>query len=132
MELFERIYLLKGIAGSLQAVADALGIAPQKISAYSNFKSQKNFYPHLPQLLAVMPQVRRDWLYFEEGPMLEDPSNPLPGGDSAALEVKLQKLSESFAQVTDANQKLLEQNQKLIEQNHSLVEQLLKQNLKGE
>ena len=128
MELFERIYQLKFLAGNLQAVADALGIAPQKISAYANEKSQKNFYPLLPNLLRAYPQVSREWLYFGEGDMLAGAEKE--ESDCPHLAALVQELTQANAQLAEANKKLLEQNGKLIDQNQELIGQLLKQNLK--
>lgn len=130
MELFERIYQLKFVAGNLQGVADALGIAPQKISAYSNEKSQKNFYPLLPNVLRAYPQISREWLYFGEGEMLANPK--AEEKEAALLEERVKELAQANANLSEMNLKLIDQNQKLMDRNHNLMEELLKKNLKGE
>lgn len=77
MELFQRVRELKKIAGSLDSLAKSMGIAPQQLSAYSNVKSQKNFFEYLPKILECYPNVRREWLYWGEEPMLKsEVSNP--------------------------------------------------------
>lgn len=78
MQLYERIRLLaqkKDI--SLSKIAEYINIYPQKFNQWLNEKSQKNLWEHLPKILDKLPDVRPEWLYFDEGEMLrEDEPGP--------------------------------------------------------
>lgn len=113
MELFQRVRLLKGMAGSLDALAKSIGLAPQRLCAYSNEKSQKNLYAYLPIILKKYPKVRREWLYFGEEPMLKDDNEQSDYVGSSLLE-----------QISI----LIEENKKLIEANNKLVRELTNKN----
>lgn len=106
MELFERVRYLKKLSGSLDSLARIMGIAPQQLSAYSNSKSQKNLYEHLPKILKKYPEVRREWLYFGEGPMLKDDNEQSNYGDASLL--------EQISILIEANKKLIETNNRLV------------------
>ena len=71
MELFQRIKkATKAMALSDSAMAAALGMKQSTFSGYLNQKRQHNLWPLLPQILKAFPQISRQWLYFEEGPMV--------------------------------------------------------------
>ncbi len=71
MELFQRIKkATKAMTLSDSAMAAALGMKQSTFSGYLNQKRQHNLWPLLPQILKAFPQISRQWLYFEEGPML--------------------------------------------------------------
>ena len=75
MELFQRIKkATKAMTLSDSAMAAALGIKQSTFSGYLNQKRQHNLWPLLPQILKSFPQISRQWLYFEEGPMLHNAS----------------------------------------------------------
>lgn len=70
MELFQRIKkLAKSMMTSDSAMAAAIGMKQSTFSGYLNQKRQNNLWPLLPKILEVFPQISRQWLYFEEGPM---------------------------------------------------------------
>ena len=69
MELYERLNELAKSVGSKTKISQNLGITPQKYAGWSNSYSQRNFWELLPSLLTAMPEVSREWLYFEEGEM---------------------------------------------------------------
>ena len=71
MELFERIkYISKNLAASEAKLAASLGLPQRTFNNYLNKKSQRNLWELLPRILEFFPQVRRDWLYFNEGEKL--------------------------------------------------------------
>lgn len=70
MELFQRIKkATKAMTLSDSAMAAAIGMKQSTFSGYLNQKRQNNLWPLLPQILEAFPQISRQWLYFEEGPM---------------------------------------------------------------
>ena len=56
--------------GSETKLAEYLGIPQKKLNYYRN-KSPDNLWPLLPKILELFPDIRRDWLYFGEGEMLQ-------------------------------------------------------------
>jgi len=71
MELFERVkYISKNLAASEARLAAALGLPQRTFNNYLRKKSQRNLWELLPRILEFFPQVRRDWLYFNEGEKL--------------------------------------------------------------
>ena len=109
MELYERVRALKKFSGSLDALAKAIKISPQQLSAYSNIKSQTNFYPLLPAILDCYPNVSREWLYFGEGEM----------------EKKYNKSNNDNC-LNDDISILIKSNKELVETNRKIVDALLK------
>ena len=107
MELYERVRLLKRYTGSIEKLGELMGIAQQRITSWSNEKSQINFYRHLPKLLESLPNIRREWLYFEDGPMLKTEVE----GEPAIVE----DLRQQVRTLTETNRRLAETNQKLVE-----------------
>jgi len=72
MELFERVkYISKNLAASEAKLAAALGLPQRTFNNYLKKKSQRNLWELLPRILEIFPQVRRDWLYFNEGEKLD-------------------------------------------------------------
>ena len=109
MELFERVLKLEAITGSKSATARMLGITPQRLEAYSNATSQRNLWERLPHLLQALPNVRRMWLYFEEGPMLKDPNNQDEDRDVFILQEQVRELTEANRRLAETNQRLSEE-----------------------
>lgn len=107
MELYERVRLLKRYTGSIEKLGELMGLAQQRITSYSNEKSQINFYRHLPKLLEAFPNIRRDWLYFEEGPMLKSEVQDEPSN--------IEDLRQQIRELTEANRRLAETNQRLVD-----------------
>jgi hypothetical protein len=71
MELFERVkHISKKLATSETKLAASLGLPQRTFNNYLNKKSQHNLWELLPRILEFFPQIRRDWLYFNEGEML--------------------------------------------------------------
>ena len=73
MELYERIRLLAQAKNiSLAKIAEYIDIYPQKFNQWLNEKSQKNLWEHLPKILDNLTDIRPEWLYYGEEPMLKD------------------------------------------------------------
>ena len=82
MQLYERIRLLAQDRGVSQAkLAEIVGVYPQKFSQWLNEKSQKNLWEHLPKILDAFPDIRPEWLYYDDGPMLRDAADAQPNLD---------------------------------------------------
>lgn len=72
MELFERVRRIsKECVGSETKLAAKLGLPQSTLNKYMNVKSQRNLWQYLPVILAAFPYVNRNWLYFDEGDMLD-------------------------------------------------------------
>lgn len=82
MQLFERIRFLAQEKGIPQSkLGEIIGIYPQKFSQWLSEKSQKNLWEHLPKILENFPDVRPEWLYYEDGPMFREAGSPPPSRD---------------------------------------------------
>lgn len=72
MKLFERIREISAQQRvSLSEMARTLDMTPQTFNGYLNSKREDNLWPLLPRILEAFPQIRREWLYFDEGSMTE-------------------------------------------------------------
>ena len=70
--LFNRVIeLAKKKEGSIKGVAEKLGILRQTFNGYLCESRQDNLWPLLPRLLAIYPDVSRDWLFFGEGEIFD-------------------------------------------------------------
>ncbi|MGD9661782.1 MAG: hypothetical protein AB7U63_10945 [Porticoccaceae bacterium] len=81
MELFQRVRQLSTeVAKSQTKLAQKLDLSQPTFNGYLNETRQNNLWPLLPKILELFPQVRREWLYFGEEPMLKtdiDADHPL-------------------------------------------------------
>ena len=105
MQLFERIRFLAQEKGIPQSkLGEIIGVYPQKFSQWLTEKSQKNLWEHLPTILENFSDVRPEWLYYEDGPMLREAGSPLPSGiwsgSSTSLEPKSRLLRRNCARQT--------------------------------
>lgn len=81
MELFSRVKdIAKQYFRTDKALAEALGIPQSTFCAWLNAKRQDNLWPHLAKIAALCPEVRRQWLYYGDGSMLEEAAETLPAG----------------------------------------------------
>ncbi len=62
-------------SGSETKLAELLGLKQAKLNYYRN-KSPDNLWPLLPKILELFPDIRRDWLYFGEGEMVQGGGTP--------------------------------------------------------
>lgn len=84
MKLFERIREISAQQRvSLSEMARTLDMTPQTFNGYLNSKREDNLWPLLPRILEAFPQIRREWLYFDEGSITE--AVPLPGGTGLSI-----------------------------------------------
>lgn len=106
MQLYERIRVLVQDRGVSQAkLAEIIGVYPQKFSQWLNEKSQKNLWEHLPKILDTFPDIRPEWLYYDDGPMLRDTTAPQAEQSSLGLE---QQLIEARAKIAALEAELRE------------------------
>lgn len=111
MELFERIkYIISTSEFSQASVARRIGVVQQVFNQWLNPKSQKNLWEHLPVILEMFPDVRREWLYFGEGEMLQDAkeahlSVPLPVPTPDVL-VRIAELEQELREERRLNRQL--------------------------
>ena len=99
MKLYERVTLLtETLVGSKADLAVRIGLHPGTFRAYLNEKRQEHLWELLPQILCELPQVSREWLYFEEGEMLASDNAPLLGEDEHSLVALLRQQKEALAQ----------------------------------
>lgn len=108
MELFERLNELARNVGSKTKISQNLGITPQKYAGWSNTYSQRNFWELLPNLLAAMPDLSREWLYFEEGEMFRR-GDHAPQNATPDREAIMQNYIETIRTLTETNRRLTEE-----------------------
>lgn len=77
-------YVADTKCGSETKLAEYLGIPQKKLNYYRN-KSPDNLWPLLPKILELFPDIRRDWLYFGEGEMLQGGGIPALAGASGPV-----------------------------------------------
>ncbi len=71
MELFERVRkVATEVAGSQSALARVLGMSQRTFSGYLKKEREDNLWPLLPRIWLNYPSIRREWLWWDEGPML--------------------------------------------------------------
>lgn len=71
MELFERVRKVASeIAGSQSELARVLGMSQRTFSGYLKKNREDNLWPLLPRIWLKYPSIRREWLWWDEGPML--------------------------------------------------------------
>lgn len=142
MELYERIRLLAQVKNiSLAKLAEYIDIYPQKFNQWLNEKSQKNLWEHLPKILDNLADIRPEWLYYGEEPMLKDSAGlhvavpPLatavPPLEAAGCATNGQAQSDAHAELTALRQKLLasyELNTRLTDANTRLTDEVLRLN----
>lgn len=76
MKLFERaekiaIHFEGSRAGLAKRLATLEGKTPRAIEGYFNEEREDNFWPLLPKILTMYPEINDTWLYLGRGPMLK-------------------------------------------------------------
>lgn len=92
MQLYERLLqLVSIISGNSQTkFAKSLGMAQTTFLGYLSETGQSKIrVSFLDQILNTYPQIRREWLYFGEGEMLQSGEDALPSGMSTEMRGKL-------------------------------------------
>lgn len=119
MELFERVEAVLKIKGhSRHSLAKRLGIAQVTFNRYFNKENQDKLSAHLWALLEVYPDVRRDWLFFDEGQPFDDPP---PSETQAAQAPPLVDIADMTAELATLRAELVEERR----MNRKLVTRLL-------
>ena len=105
MELFERVKrCAEALRLSESALAREIGLKQSTFAGYLTPARQHKLWILLPDILRAFPRISRQWLYFEEGPMLiggETPSG-LPVPDASIIDAAQQMLDQcqgSWAQL---------------------------------
>lgn len=110
MELFERIrFILKKEKVSQASLGKRLGFSAQNFSTWFDPKTQRRFWEHLPKILELFPDVRREWLYMGEEPAFRDGACAEPGPTKesiAALEAENARLRRELDEERALNRKL--------------------------
>ncbi|WP_306539008.1 hypothetical protein [Bilophila wadsworthia] len=136
MKLFERIRYISTTQGiPLYRIAEYLGESPSKFNQWLNEKSQKNIWEHLPKIIELFPNIRREWLYMGDEPMLKDGSTSSePSHIAAAPEqrlatedqmIQLERENAQLRELLEAKNELLASKDKIIalhEENKRLAE----------
>ena len=134
MELFQRVkQVSKELAGSETKLASMLGLPQRTLNGYLNEKSQRNLWEYLPKVLACFPQIRREWLWWDEGSMLKDSSansespdpsrvvsEPMPVANDLVAQLK-HKNTELTEKLLSAKDELLEAKNELLEAKNEII-----------
>ena len=92
MQLYERLLqLVSAISGNSQTkFAKSLGMAQTTFLGYLSEKGQSKIrVSFLDQILNTYPQIRREWLYFGEGEMLQSDEEASPSATPTEMRGKL-------------------------------------------
>lgn len=111
MVLFERVKAIYSNMAITQAdFARSLHLTPATFNGYLKESRQDNLWPLLPRVLALYPQINRDWLYFGEGEMLADgpPKAASAPQDREALEARVRELEAELMEERRLNRRLTE------------------------
>lgn len=113
MQLFERITVLYEAKKMTQAkFAEAIGASPSKFNQWLNAKSQKNIWEHLPTILEMFPDVRREWLFLGEGDIFANTQPEQDGQQNSAkdrmeeMQSKMDALERELAEERRLNRQL--------------------------
>ncbi len=127
MELFQRVkQVSKELAGSETKLASMLGLPQRTLNGYLNEKSQRNLWEYLPKVLACFPQIRREWLWWDEGSMLKDSSANSESPDpSRVVSEPMPVANDLVAQLkhknTELTEKLLSAKDELLEAKNEII-----------
>lgn len=108
MQLFERVRVIANeLASSQTKLALALGFKQETFCGYLKETRQDNLWPILPRILEIYPQIRREWLYFNEGPMIGENHKSIGSQpDLAALQAENVRLRAELDETHRLNRKL--------------------------
>lgn len=101
MELFERVKrCAKALRLSESALAREIGLKQSTFAGYLTPARQHKLWILLPDILRAFPRISRQWLYFEEGPMLIGGETPpgLPVPDASIVDAAQQMLDQCQCQ----------------------------------
>lgn len=101
MMLYQRVReVAEKVAGSQADLARALDVHIRTFSNYLKEERQDNLWPWLGKICELYPQIRREWLWWGEGDMLQSAPQastqaPPPPDLTAELERLRKELEES-------------------------------------
>ena len=83
------------MAKSRAQLAKSLGIKQTTFNSWFSRDRQDNLWPVLFGILKLYPYISRDWLFFDEGSMLESETGAASAGQSREKELllKIEQLS---------------------------------------
>lgn len=117
MELFERVKEISTqLAGSQAALGEALNVSGRTFQGYLTKNREHNLWPLLPKIKILYPQIRREWLWFGEGQMLQragTTSQIVESENLADNQSELNKVKEKLFELYEANRILHEENREL-------------------
>ena len=72
MELYERVsQVIKKTSKSRSNLAQELNIKQTTFNSWFCRGRQNYLWPYLPKILELYPHISREWLFFNEGPVLK-------------------------------------------------------------
>ncbi|WP_457571531.1 hypothetical protein [Desulfovulcanus sp.] len=98
MELYQRIEaIIERFDLSNAAFASMVGIKPSTFNGYLNDKGQEKIrVSHLNRILEAFPKIRKEWLFFGEGPMLKSEDTIQEEQGSYQAETQVSELSSDY------------------------------------
>ena len=117
MELFERVKTLIDLEKrGGKSLAESLGVNESTFKGYLSAKRQHNLWPYLNAILAIHPELSRNWLYFGEGQFLIADSP-----DDEELQNALDELGNTRQRVLDLEKTIAAQAVALTAQDETLA-----------
>ena len=111
MQAFERfLALLKYKRYSVPDIAKELNFPKSTLYLYLNEEKQDKLLPLFYDLIALWPDISRDWLFFGEGEMLAKPGNTDVEKIKAELAQTKQELEDERAMTRKLVSKMLLQD----------------------
>lgn len=109
MELYERVeQILRHHKMPRYALAKKLGVAQNTFTRYFCMDQQAKLSQYLWDIHALFPDIRREWLFFGEGEMLDSgqPSAIAGGNGTEALKSRLAELEAELREERHLNRQL--------------------------
>ena len=113
MQLFERIAkIAREIAGSQVRLAEKISVNPRTFQGYVQANRQDNLWPLLPDILRAYPQLSREWLYFDEGEMI----NGADGGGNVSSIPSLERENAALRELLASKDEIIALQKQLLAQ----------------
>lgn len=109
MELFERVeQVLRHNKMPRYALAKELGVAQNTFTRYFCATQQAKLSQYLWAIHALFPDVRREWLFFGEGEMLDSgqPCAEVSGNEAGTLKTRVAELEAELREERRLNRQL--------------------------
>ena len=89
-KLFERVKVAsKRLTGKTYGLARVIGVNELTFKGYCSESREGNLWPLLPAILAAFPEISREWLYFNEGEMLQSDEEASPSATPTEMRGKM-------------------------------------------